>query len=163
MGISSLIYEVLRCTIGISFFTKNTSIDLPTELFNRFISGGDRISGYFIPISVEFGVCIIPAIGPLLTVLVLVISMKIEGIIRSTHSPFWVFFLSYIYIRLATCLVAGNLATIITATTTVLAIAIILQMLSRLTSGHGESAHRTSSERQILYRADIKHRKTIKD
>lgn len=132
LNIASLLFELVRSFIGLSFLVKDLPFSMPTEYFNLFVSGGSRTSGYFIPLGVEGAVCTIPLLGPILPIALLWIAMKLECIVRRTTSPYWVFFLSYVYIRLATCLVAGNLATILTTVSTVLVTTVVLYLASRV-------------------------------
>lgn len=149
-NIGSLLFEIARCTIGISFLVKDVPIDMPTVIYNLFVSGGTRTSGYFIPIGVEGAVCTTTILGPLLPLAFLMIAVKIERLIRSSKSSYWVFFLSYVYIRFATCLVAGNMATILNTTTTVLITTGVLYVMSRcLQNGKSKQAVTNSYFKEI--------------
>ena len=121
-NIGAFLYDMARSFIGVSFLVKDSGMQTAGEIYNLFVSGGLNTSGLLLPIGVEAGICSWLPLGPLLPLVFVVMAVLIERKIRSADSPFWIFFLSYIYIRFATCTVSAALSSVFLAVSSVIVI-----------------------------------------
>jgi hypothetical protein len=115
-----LLFGLLRSTMGTNFLVKNMDWKTNSEIFNEFISSGLNNTGILLPIS---GLCILYLsvfLSPILCCFIYIIALKLEIVIKKSDSTFFIFFASYIYIRLATCIICTNINTILTLVSTLL-------------------------------------------
>ncbi len=116
---TQLLYDFGRSTIGLSFLLKSAGMTLTSEAYNLYVTNGIAKSGLLLPITGQgyafFGVIL----SPVLICLFYAIAIRMENYIKTSRSTYAVFFISYAYIRLATCMVSANLNSVIVASSTV--------------------------------------------
>lgn len=133
-SIGTLFFDFARSFIGLSFFLKGLDFSSAGALFNQFISGGTASSGFLLPISVEGGTCTFLILGPMLTLCLLLFALYLERKMRAATSPHIAFFIAYVYIRIATCLVSAALSSVVLAFSSTVLIVGALWLVQRLLS-----------------------------
>lgn len=117
--LAQLLYDFGRSTIGISFLLKDSELILTSEAYNQYVTNGIAKSGFLLPITGQgyafFGVIL----SPVLLCLFYSVAIRLEEKIKSSKSTYAVFFVSYAYIRLATCMVSANVNSVVVASSTV--------------------------------------------
>jgi len=118
-----LLYEIFRSTMGTNFLVRQMDMSTTSMIFNEFLTGGRNNHGLLLPITGLGYLYLTPLFAPLLTCIVYRFASIIEYEIDSSRYAFGVFFMSYIYIRLSTCIVCSNLNTVLTISSIVFWIA----------------------------------------
>lgn len=136
-SLGSLLYDFARSFIGLSFFVKGSDFTAAGAMFNQFVSGGTSASGVLLPISVEGGTCTFLALGPALTLGFLLFALYLERKMRNATSPVVIFYIAYVYIRMATCLVSAAVSSVILSFSSVIVIVGALWLAQRLLSKKG--------------------------
>lgn len=118
--IQRFLLDLLRPFIGISFLVKDSSLDTTTILYNLFVTDNRASNGFLLPISghcfLYFGYLLAPG----LICICYYLAFQLERILINTRSVFIGFWGSYFFIRLASCMVASNIYTVITSFSLVL-------------------------------------------
>lgn len=133
-SIKQLIFDILRSTIGVNFFVKNSGTRLTSAQYNLFVTGGNSTSGYLLPISAQGSIVFGMVLSPLLMCVILRIAFYLENKMFNTKSAYLSFFMAYVYIRLATCLVSSNINTVLNALSSVLISAGIVYFIQHVLS-----------------------------
>lgn len=117
--IKQIVYDLMRPFIGLSFFVKNTGHMLTSERYNLFITRY-AVSGYLLPLTGNAYCFLGFLLSPILICCIYTIAVKLEKAMMKSNSEYATFFLAYVYIRMASCMVCSNLATILVASSSVL-------------------------------------------
>ncbi|SDP03273.1 hypothetical protein SAMN04515624_105179 [Eubacterium maltosivorans] len=128
-SLSQLLFDFGRSTIGVSFFFKGSDKILTSEAYNQFITGGGANSGYLLPITGQGYEFLGFIFSPVLICLFFYLAFKIEKIMFKSNSTYIIFFVAYIYIRVATCMVSSNLNSVLVALSTVMVSAGVIFLL----------------------------------
>lgn len=113
------LYDLARPFIGLSFFVKDGGMQLTSELFNLYVTRAIT-SGYLLPISCHASLFIGKILAPTLICIIYWVAYRIEKLMFSSKSQYVVFFSAYVYIRLSSCMVCANLATVLNCISSVL-------------------------------------------
>lgn len=126
-----LIFGFLRSVMGTNLLVKDLDMETTSMVYNEFISGNMANTGHLLPIT-GLGYLYFPFVfAPLLTCFMYKLASKVEFLINKSGSAFGVFFLSYVYIRLATCIVFSNINTILTVLSMVFWLSGIVYILNK--------------------------------
>ncbi len=125
-------YDIGRSFIGISFFVKNNSSHITSEQFNLFISNGSSISGYLLPITGNAYCFVGFLLAPFLICIIYWLALKMEKLFLKSKTEYITFFSAYIYIRLATCIIFSNLATVLNVISSILLSAGLVYLFQKI-------------------------------
>ena len=125
---SQFMYDIQRSFIGLSFFVKGGERYITSESYNLFITNGSATSGYLLPLTGNAYGFVGFIFSPFLICFVYWIAFKLEKIMLSSKVEYIVFFSAYVYIRLATCMIFSNWATILNLISSILISAGIVYM-----------------------------------
>lgn len=124
------IFGLLRSVMGTNILVKNLSWQTTNMVFNSFVTDGAATTGYLLPITGLGLLYFNTLLSPAITVFIYFCAVKVEQIIKRSRSAFVAFFLAYIYIRLATCLICTNLNTILTHSSMVFWVAGVIYLIN---------------------------------
>jgi hypothetical protein len=131
ISLMQLFFDIGRSTIGISFLLKTIDYTLTSSSYNLFITSGRSVSGYLLPITGQGYLSFGFILSPLLLCCYLYIAFKLEKQMISNKSAYVVFFASYVFIRLSTCIVSANLSTVMNVTSSIFISAGILYLIQK--------------------------------
>lgn len=117
---SQFVYDFQRSFIGLSFFVKGSDTYITSESYNLFVTDLAATSGYLLPLTGNAYGFVGFLFSPCLICMVYWLAFKLERIMLKSKVEYIVFFAAYVYIRLATCMVFSNLATILNVISSIL-------------------------------------------
>ena len=131
--VGTFFYDIFRPFMGLNVIAKlfkgNTSI----EMYNSWMSGVEgKSNGIFLQISNQgydyFGLLL----APLFACAFLWIAIYIEKKLKKTNTLFLVYFYNTVYIRMATCMIAGTMSGYITSITMTLIMCGVIYLLQKI-------------------------------
>ena len=133
--IGTFIYDIARPFMGLNFIAKLFNENTSTVLYNSWFFGKEGLSnGLLLQISNQgynyFGFFLAPIFGCVF----MRIALFIEEKLKQPNTIYLVFFYNYIYIRMATCVMAGTMSGYISAVTMALLVCGVIYLLQKLIS-----------------------------
>lgn len=111
--LSRLAYGFLRSVMGTNLLVKSIDMETTSMVFNKYVTANRADTGYLLPITGLGYLYLKSILSPLFSLSVYYLAFKMEKVINNSKSAFVLFFSSYIYIRLATCIICTNINTIL--------------------------------------------------
>ncbi len=127
-----LFFDFARSFMGINFIVKKSDILTTSQIYNLFISNGYRTSGNLVPITAQGYLYFGWILSPILICSLLILSLYLEKIFRTSNSAYVMFFGAYVFARSSTCIVASNINTVITNGSMMLLSAGTIYLLQKL-------------------------------
>lgn len=133
--LGSFFYDIFRPFMGLNFIAKLFDGKTSILMYNSWFSGVEgRSNGLFLQISNQ-GYCYFGMVlAPIYACLFLRIAIFLEKKLKQRNSLFLIFFYNYVYIRLATCVIAGTMSGYITTITMVLLVCGAIYLLQKFIS-----------------------------
>ena len=113
-GIGRFLFGFFRTVAGTNMLVKGFDIDTASNLFNYLVTGNSANTGYLMPITGVGYVYLGAILSPLFVCVVYRFAFYLENMIKKSNTAFGIFFVSYVYIRTATCIICTNINTILT-------------------------------------------------
>jgi hypothetical protein len=133
--IGTFFYDIFRPFMGLNFIAKAFNSSTSIMMYNSWFSGiQGKSNGLFLQISNQ-GYCYFGLLfAPVYACIFLRIAIFIERELKKTQTLFLVFFYNYVYIRLATCVIAGTMSGYISTMTMALIMCGAIYLLQKLVS-----------------------------
>lgn len=120
VSLLQLLYDICRSSIGLSFLMKGQNAVLTSSSYNMYVTGGRYTSGFLLPITGQGYLTFGFIFSPVLICCCYYLALKLEKIMLNSNSTYVVYFSGYVFIRLATCMVASNLNTVLNSITSIM-------------------------------------------
>lgn len=130
-SLSRFVFGILRTIMGTNLLVKSIDMNTTSMVFNEFVTGNRMNTGYLLPITGVGYFYFSPILAPVITCLVYRIASKLEYKMKKARSFFSLFFMSYVYIRVATCIVFTNINTILSMSSMILLTAGIIGFVNK--------------------------------
>ena len=130
--LSRLLFGLFRTVMGTNLLVKSINMNTTSMVFNEFVSGNTMNTGYLLPITGIGYFYFSPILAPIITCGVYRIASKLEYRIKKTKSAFALFFMTYVYVRMATCIVATNINTILSMSSMILLTAGLIAIANKI-------------------------------
>ena len=133
--IGTFFYDIFRPFMGLNFIAKAFNSSTSIMMYNSWFSGiQGKSNGLFLQISNQ-GYCYFGLLfAPVYACIFLRIAIFIERKLKKTQTLFLIFFYNYVYIRLATCVIAGTMSGYISTMTMALIMCGAIYLLQKLVS-----------------------------
>lgn len=145
------LYDTFRPIMGLNILAKAFDYQLTSELYNlhNTLSGFDT-SGLLIPISGQAYLYFGWLLSPVLICCFYLLAIKLELIIKTTHSLFLVFWCSYFFIRISTCMICSNVPSVLTSGSLVFLFTFFFYFLQTLFDSHRANAKETCQDAEKI-------------